>query len=128
MMSSSTIHLCMNHKILFTRSLFINYPTFPKAIFRNCRPAKLKCYSNSSGEGQTSKEILKDMFSGMVDNKVEGLLNKDENKELLDGLEKASMRVELARKELAEIEKQELEAKQLNDYINKLESRAFEVL
>ncbi|KAJ0105232.1 hypothetical protein Patl1_17425 [Pistacia atlantica] len=43
------------------------------------------------------------------------------------GLEKASQRVELAKRELAEIEKQELEAKQLRDYVNQLESRAFEL-
>lgn len=46
---------------------------------------------------------------------------------LLDGLEKASQRVEKARRELAEIERQELEAAQLRNYINQLESRAAEV-
>lgn len=58
---------------------------------------------------------------------MEELLNRQENRVLLDGLEKASQRVEMARRELAEIERQELEAKQLRDYINQLESRASEV-
>nr|TKR97661.1 hypothetical protein D5086_0000213060 [Populus alba] len=63
----------------------------------------------------------------MVDKQVEELLNRQENRVLLDGLEKASQRVEMARRELAEIERQELEAKQLRDYINQLESRASEI-
>lgn len=58
---------------------------------------------------------------------MEELLNRQENRVLLDGLEKASQRVEMARRELAEIERQELEAKQLRDYINQLESRASEI-
>ncbi|KAK4389884.1 hypothetical protein Sango_2325400 [Sesamum angolense] len=55
------------------------------------------------------------------------LLNKEENRGLLDGLEEASRRVEMAKRELAEIEKQEIEAKLMRDYINQLESRASEV-
>ena len=58
---------------------------------------------------------------------MEELLNREENRVLLDGLEKASQRVEKARRELAEIERQELEAAQLRNYINQLESRAAEV-
>ncbi|KAL5814375.1 hypothetical protein ACOSQ4_025016 [Xanthoceras sorbifolium] len=129
---SSTINptwlLCLNHKILLTRSLFIKYPTRPKPLLRGHRHLILKkCSSNSSEEGQTSNKNLKDAMSGMVDQQVEGLLSREENKDLLDGLEKASLRVETARRELAEIEKQELEAKQTRDYINKLEARAFEI-
>lgn len=63
----------------------------------------------------------------MVDKRVEELLNREENRELLDGLEKATLRVEMAKKELAEIEKQESEAKQLRNYINQLESRTSEI-
>lgn len=63
----------------------------------------------------------------MVDEKVDELLNREENKVLLDGLEKATQRVEMAKKELAEIERQELEAKLLKDYITQLETRASEV-
>lgn len=63
----------------------------------------------------------------MVDEKVEQLLKREENRVLLDGLEKATLRVEIAKKELAEIERQELEAKLLKDYITQLEIRTSEV-
>lgn len=58
---------------------------------------------------------------------MEELLKREENRELLDGLEKASQRVENAKRELAEIERQELEAKLVRDYITQLESRASEI-
>lgn len=70
---------------------------------------------------------MKKSLSGIVGNQVEELLSREENKSLLDGLEKASMRVETAKRELAEIERQEFEAKLLQDYVDKLESRAAEV-
>lgn len=70
---------------------------------------------------------MKDALAGLVDERVDEILNREENKVLLDGLEKASQRVELAKRELAEIEKQELEAKQMRDYITQLESKASEV-
>lgn len=78
--------------------------------------------SNSSGGGDLKKSL-----SSIVGNQVEELLSREENKSLLDGLEKASTRVEIAKRELAEIERQELEAKLLQDYVDKLESRAAEV-
>lgn len=62
-----------------------------------------------------------------MDESVDEILNREENKFLLDGLEKASQRVELAKRELAEIEKRELEAKQTRDHITQLESKASEV-
>lgn len=58
---------------------------------------------------------------------MEELLNKEENKVLLDGLVKASERVENAKRELAAIERQELEAKLAREYIKELETRASEV-
>lgn len=70
---------------------------------------------------------MKKSLSGIVGNQVEELLSREENKNLLDGLEKASARVEVAKRELAEIERRELEAKLLQDYLDKLESRAAEV-
>ncbi|KAF3624274.1 putative oligopeptide transporter 7-like [Capsicum annuum] len=91
------------------------------------RPVKfltINCI-NSSQNGETTKN-LKDALTGMVDEKVDELLNREENKVLLDGLEKATQRVEMAKKELAEIERQELEAKLLKDYITQLETRASE--
>lgn len=62
-----------------------------------------------------------------MDDRIEELLKKEENRELLDGLEQASRRVEMAQRELAEIEKQEIEAKITGDYINRLQSRATEI-
>lgn len=85
----------------------------------------MKC--NNSGQREGSGGNLKDALAGMVDKQVVELLNREENRVLLDGLDKASQRVEMAKKELAEIEKQELEAKQMRDYINQLESQASEV-
>lgn len=58
---------------------------------------------------------------------VQELLNREENKALLDGLEKASLRVEKAKRELAEIERLELEANQMREYVDQLERRASEV-
>lgn len=70
---------------------------------------------------------MKNALSSMVGEQVEELLNREENRSLLDGLEKASMRVEIAKKQLAEIEKQELELKRFKDYVSQLENRASEV-
>lgn len=89
----------------------------------------MKCSKNGSS-GSISGENggnFKDILSGMVDERVDELLNKEENRVLLDGLEKATQRVEKAKRELAEIEKQEIEAKMMRDYINQLESKATEV-
>lgn len=63
----------------------------------------------------------------MVDERVEELLNREENRVMLDELEKASQRVEMARKELEIIKTQEIEAAQMKDYVQKLESRTSEV-
>ncbi|KAI7989900.1 hypothetical protein LOK49_LG13G00889 [Camellia lanceoleosa] len=90
----------------------------------------VKC-SNNSEQGQSDGVGggggLKEVLSGMVDERVEELLNREENRVLLDGLEKATQRVEIATRELAEIQKQEIEAKQLRDYVNQLESRTSEI-
>ena len=82
----------------------------------------MKCSSEESENGG-----FKEALSGMVGKQVEELLNREENRVLLEGLEKASQRVEKARRELAEIEKQEIEAKQLRNYIEQLEGRSSEV-
>ncbi|KAK2981913.1 hypothetical protein RJ640_019133 [Escallonia rubra] len=92
-----------------------------------CRPQTVKCNSNNNDCSPSEKGSLKDVLSGMVDQRVEELLNKEENRGLLDGLGKATERVEIARRELAEIKKQEIEAQQLRDYINQLENRASEI-
>ncbi|TYH97906.1 hypothetical protein ES332_A12G272800v1 [Gossypium tomentosum] len=80
-----------------------------------------------NSEEQETSNGLKDALSGILGKQVEELLNREENKGLLDGLEKASERVEIAKRQLAEIEKQELEARLLRNYIDQLESRASEI-
>ncbi|XP_022965244.1 uncharacterized protein LOC111465167 [Cucurbita maxima] len=86
----------------------------------------VKCSSESNDEAQNNVN-LNNALSSMVGEQIEELLNKEENRSLLDGLEKASMRVEIAKRQLAEIEKQELELKRFKDHINQLESRASEI-
>ena len=125
--------LSPNSRLLLTKPFCITSLTCPTLFNRATTSLHkpllvVKCSSNSSEEiGPSNGNNLKDALSGMVDKQVEELLNRQENRVLLDGLEKASQRVEMARRELAEIERQELEAKQLRDYINQLESRASEV-
>ncbi|KAI3996236.1 hypothetical protein MKX01_026704 [Papaver californicum] len=91
--------------------------------FRESRQSKalvvVKCSLENGG--------LKDVVSGLVDKRVEQLLNKEENKVLLDGLTKANERVELAKKELAEFDKKQLEDAQMKNYVNQLESRTSEI-
>ncbi|XP_068651239.1 uncharacterized protein [Aristolochia californica] len=79
----------------------------------------------SSEERETPK--MKDLLSGMVDKRVEELLGREENRVLFDGLEEATGRVERARMELLEIERQEKEAEQLRSYVRTLESRESEI-
>ncbi|KAF5729773.1 hypothetical protein HS088_TW20G00137 [Tripterygium wilfordii] len=90
------------------------------------RAPLFKCRSDS-GARETNGDSLKDALSGMVDQQVGEILNREENRDLLEGLEKASRRVEIAKRELAEIEKRELEEKLLRNYINQLEIKASEV-
>ncbi|KAL8539936.1 hypothetical protein ACS0TY_001517 [Phlomoides rotata] len=124
-------------KIIITSTR--NLPSTPPLIPRTCFPERaivafpisrasvaVKCSENgSSGSGDEGS--LKKVLSGMVDERVEQLLKKQENRELLEGLEQASMRVEIAKRELALIEKQEIEARSMRDYIDQLESRASEI-
>lgn len=93
-------------------------------------PKTLKCCCSSRSSDENSKESsnnFKEELSGMMEEQIQELLSRKENKDLLDGLEKASLRVEMAKRELALIQKQELAAKQFKDYINQLEGKAFEV-
>lgn len=70
---------------------------------------------------------MKDALSGMMGEQVEELLNREENKVLFDNLQKASQRVEIAKTQLAFIEKQELALKQYKDYTQQLQGNAFEI-
>ncbi|CAK9169324.1 unnamed protein product [Ilex paraguariensis] len=100
---------------------------FDGALFSLPRTITVKCSGDNNRSDQNEMGSLKDLLSGMVDERVQELLNREENKNLFDGLEKATLRVEMAKRELAEIEKQDIEAKQLRDYIKQLESRASEI-
>ncbi|CAN1254721.1 hypothetical protein LINPERPRIM_LOCUS8739 [Linum perenne] len=88
--------------------------------------AVVKC-SGETPQETGSDYNLKDALTGLVGKEVAELLAKEENKELLEELDKASQRVEIARRELAEIEKQEVEAKQMQEYVKELETRASEI-
>ncbi|XP_021289629.1 uncharacterized protein LOC110420582 [Herrania umbratica] len=126
---TSTLLLSSNLRSLSKPSFGIAPSTCPKSFHSLTspllKPLILKCSSNSE-EKETSND-LKDALSGIVGKQVEELLNREENKGLLDGLEKASQRVEMAKRQLVEIEKQELEAQFLGNYINQLEARASEI-
>ncbi|KAG7546378.1 hypothetical protein ISN44_As12g017450 [Arabidopsis suecica] len=112
----SEIHLSNPIQVIASNS--------PYSRIRNwkIRSSSEENVANSSDGGDLKKSL-----SGIVGNQVEELLSSEENKNLLDGLEKASMRVEIAKRELQEIERQEIEAKLLQDYVNQLESRAAEI-
>ncbi|XP_059645592.1 uncharacterized protein LOC132287107 [Cornus florida] len=120
-----------NPKILVFNERFCYITTLPPtrttpyaSLMSRTTLQVLKC-SNDSEERELGS--LKEVLSGMVDERVEQLLNKEDNRVLLDGLEKATERVESAKRGLAEIQKQEIEAKQLRNYINQLEIRASEI-
>ncbi|GMJ06291.1 hypothetical protein HRI_004298300 [Hibiscus trionum] len=122
----STLLLSWKPRFLFKDPFFFAPSTCPKPpISPLLKPLSLKCSGNS--EEQETSDGLKDALSGIVGKQVEELLNREENKGLLDGLDKASQRVEMAKRQLAEIEKQELEAQLLRNYIHQLESRASEI-
>ncbi|KAM5571295.1 hypothetical protein ABKV19_011748 [Rosa sericea] len=111
---------------LFPENLLITSRIFhrpPPSSSSTLRPLLVKCRASASENGGS----FKDSLGGIVGEQVEELLNKEENRVLLDGLVKASERVENAKRELAEIERQELEAKLAREYINKLEARASEI-
>ncbi|PPS12066.1 hypothetical protein GOBAR_AA08535 [Gossypium barbadense] len=123
---TSTLLLSSKPIFLFKNPFYLAPSTCPKGpISPQLKPLTLKCSGNS--EEQETSNGLKDALSGILGKQVEELLNREENKGLLDGLEKASERVEIAKRQLAEIEKQELEARLLRNYIDQLESRASEI-
>lgn len=63
----------------------------------------------------------------MVSGRVEELMHREENRGLLEGLNSAAHGVERAKMELAEIEKQEIEAKLLRNYVEQLEGKVSEI-
>ncbi|EYU40691.1 hypothetical protein ABFS82_01G107900 [Erythranthe guttata] len=113
---------------LFSRQTFHIIPSInlPLVAAVKCSKNENPGIGNENGNGNGGS--LKNILSGMVNESViDELLNKEENRVLLDGLEQASRRVEIAKRNLAEIEKQEIEAKIMRDYINQLESKASEI-
>ncbi|GAB2296221.1 hypothetical protein Dimus_030349, partial [Dionaea muscipula] len=82
----------------------------------------VKCSAEQKDGGE-----LKNALSGIVGERVEELLSREENRALLDRLNQASERVDLARRELEEIEKQKIEAKKTTEYIQLMETRASQV-
>ncbi|XP_057786259.1 uncharacterized protein LOC131003735 [Salvia miltiorrhiza] len=97
------------------------------AQFPSLAAAALVVKCSKNGSPASDEGSLKDILSGIVDERVEQLLNKEENKALLQGLEQASSRVEIAKRQLAEIQKQEAEAMIMREYIDQLESKASEI-
>ncbi|XP_057978130.1 uncharacterized protein LOC131164725 isoform X2 [Malania oleifera] len=119
-----------NPKFLIMERSFITSPASVNLFVRVASSlsrtlAVVRC-SNSESEG---REIngFKESLSGMVGKRVEELMNREENKGLLEGLEEASQRVERAQKELAKIQMQENEATMLRNYVDQLENRASEI-
>ncbi|OIW06656.1 hypothetical protein TanjilG_04050 [Lupinus angustifolius] len=113
----NSIHVQLPSSFLVKKSSLRGSKTFPS----------FKCYSSSS-ESNIQDDESKDstQLFRVVDQQVQDLLTKKENKVMLDGIEKASQRVELAKRELAFIQKQELALKQFKDYVNHLEAKAVE--
>ncbi|KAI3687423.1 hypothetical protein L1987_81119 [Smallanthus sonchifolius] len=116
------------------------YPPKPSIRFTNTQfyisPKPFRFSSSRSGSfgikcsnpvNDNNGGGLKNLLSGIVDERVDELLNREENRVLLDGLDKATQRVEIAKRELAQIEQQEIENKKMKDYINQLEIRAAEI-
>lgn len=115
MICTSIIRFTLPHPHSHSHSPLL-IKTFPKTF-------KCRCSSKNSEENND----LKDGLSGMMGEQVEELLNREENKVLFDNLQKASQRVEIAKTQLAFIEKQELALKQYKDYTQQLQGNAFEV-
>lgn len=114
--------------IQFTKIQFYIFPNNPfKSSSSSSRSGSFSIKCSNSVNDNDNNGGLKNLLSGIVDERVDDLLNKEENKILLDGLDKATQRVELAKRELAKIEKQEIENQKMKEYINQLETRAAEV-
>ncbi|KQJ91141.1 uncharacterized protein LOC100846153 [Brachypodium distachyon] len=76
-----------------------------------------------AGDGVSSAEWL----SSAVGEKVDELLQREENRALLEGVEAAERRVELARAALQDIERQEAAARLAREEVRRLEKRRDEI-
>lgn len=89
-----------------------------KTNYQNKTHSFLACNCEKNPSFSDNEEV-----SAMVDE----LLKKEENKQLLDGLNEASERVDRARMALADFERQEDEARKVKEYVSQLESRKLEI-
>ncbi|KAL2525075.1 Uncharacterized protein Adt_10129 [Abeliophyllum distichum] len=87
-----------NPKTLFLQRLYITTlarKQRPEILLSSTtRALTVKCSKNGSRESISGENggNFKDILPGMVDERVEELLNKEENRILLDGLEKATQK------------------------------------
>uniref|UniRef100_A0ACD5YDW7 Uncharacterized protein n=1 Tax=Avena sativa TaxID=4498 RepID=A0ACD5YDW7_AVESA len=88
------------------------------------RGVRVRCApSEGAGDGAPSAEWL----SSAVGEKVDELLRREENRALLDGVEAAERRVELARAALADIERQKVEARLASEELRRLQRSQDEI-
>uniref|UniRef100_A0A453LDZ1 Uncharacterized protein n=1 Tax=Aegilops tauschii subsp. strangulata TaxID=200361 RepID=A0A453LDZ1_AEGTS len=95
-----------------------------RPLAARCRHLRGVRGSCAPGEGAPGAEWL----SSAVGEKVDELLRREENRALLDGVEAAERRVELARAKLADIERQEAAARLATEEVRRLERRRDEVI
>jgi hypothetical protein len=100
----------------------------PKALLLGKRQLffQARCSSSNSEELESGTRGV-DSLAGIVGERVEELLRREENRNLLQGLDEASRRVEKAREELESVRKQRDEAQKAREYMRQLESRQAEV-
>jgi hypothetical protein len=123
MISSSIINtISIRVRVVPPLSLSSSSSSSSNKTFFKCRNSNSSNSNNSSDDND-----FKDALSGMMGEQVEELLSREENKVLMDRLEKASQRVENAKTELAFIQKQELALKQFKDYTQQLEGKASQI-
>ena len=79
------------------------------------------------GEGAGDGAPRAEWLSSAVGAKVDELLRREENRALLDGVDAAERRVERARAALADIERQEAEARLVSEELRRLQKRRDEV-
>ncbi|KAG6509210.1 hypothetical protein ZIOFF_034601 [Zingiber officinale] len=99
-----------------------DYNVVASAAHRHSSTAPLRALLASRADPKGTGSRQDEIVSGMV----EKLLQREENNALLDGLEKASARVDRAREALADIEHQEVEALSAKEYVRQLQSREAE--
>ncbi|CAH9106566.1 unnamed protein product [Cuscuta europaea] len=121
-----------NHKTFFilTNKICANPLKFSTRHSQSStsRSPTIRCIGGDCSSEEGNSRSLNDPLASIVDAKVQELLGREENRVLLQGLEKATRRVEIAKQELAEIKRQQIEAMVARDYVNRLENSASEAL